>query len=96
MSFYQKNSMLQIDSRIDDARIRQFASEARHISPRLLHLLRESLLMGEGQEFYRGQLAALQYAHQLAMAAKAPHAQTLGCVIAVVSENIVNKGWLET
>lgn len=87
--------MLQIDQRIDEARIRQFASEVQHIQPRLLHLLRESLLMDQTPEFYFGQIAAFQYAHQLAMAAKAPHAQTIGCTIAVIAEHIVNKGWLE-
>lgn len=85
--------MIQIDQRIDEAMIRQFASQVQFIPPRLLNLLRQSMLLEEGPEFYHGQLAAFQYAHQLAAAAKAPHAQTLGCTMAVIAEHIINKGW---
>lgn len=95
MSFYQENFMLQIDQRIDEARIRQFADEVQHISPRLLHFLQESLVFDKEADFYHGQLAALQFAHQLAKAANAPHAMTLGCTIAVIAKHIVdNELWI--
>lgn len=85
--------MIQIDEKFDEARIRKFAAGVEHIPPRLLNLLRESLLLEQGPEYYHGQLAAFQYAHQLAVIAKAPHAQTLGCIMSVIAEHIVNKGW---
>ncbi len=83
--------MLQIDERMDEVRIRQFASQVPHIPPKVRHLLAESLLWEQGPDYYHGQLAALAFSHQLTNGTD--HQAVIACAMAVIAKHIVEKGW---
>ena len=84
-------AMLQIDERIDEARIRQFAANAEHIPLKVRNMLSEVILKEQGPEFYHGQLAALQFSHQLEEGTQAQ--MVTAAAMAVIAEHIVQKGW---
>lgn len=86
--------MLQIDERIDAQRIREWASNAQYIKPNIRRVFDEMILKDEGREFYFGQLAALQYAHQLNGQIQ-ENQGFLACALAIIAEHIVQKGWEE-
>lgn len=86
--------MLQIDERIDAQRIREWASNAQHIKSNIRRVFDEMILKDEGRDFYFGQLAALQYAHQLNNQDKETQG-LLMCALTIISEHIVQKGWEE-
>jgi hypothetical protein len=83
--------MIQIDDRIDEARLRQWASQAEAASPNVQHVIDESFLWEQGPEYYHGQVAALAFAYQAASDAKLRG--MIGAALARVSKHIVDKGW---
>lgn len=57
--------MLQIDQRLQESQIGQFASQTEHLSPVLKNFLLESFSGAESPEFYQGLAAGLAAAYQL-------------------------------
>lgn len=84
-------TMLQIDERMDEARIRQFAAQVQFIPRKVRRVLDEMILKDQGPEFYHGQLAAIHYAHQ----AIGPGEQQdiMACIMAIIADHIIEKGW---
>jgi len=83
--------MIQLDGKIDEKRLRQFASQVKHIPPHALHVIHEMMCKDQSPEFYHGQMAALQFAHQLMAGTQSQN--TVGATMAVVAKHIVDNGW---
>lgn len=83
--------MIQIDARIDEATLRQFASQVDTIPPNVRHVIDESFLWEEGPEYYHGQVAALAFCFQLAEGTDKQ--AVIGSALAVVAAHIIKKGW---
>lgn len=83
--------MIQIDERIDEARLRQFASQVENIPAYQLNFWKEHFLWDEGPEFYHGTVAAFAFSYEVCR--NDQDKQAMGCALAIVSKHIVNKGW---
>lgn len=83
--------MIQIDERIDEARLRKWAAEVAKIPPRARHMFEECLLKDQNPEYYHGQVAALAFSYQVA--ADSEHRELIGGALSVICQHIIDKGW---
>lgn len=78
--------MIQIDERIDQARLAQFAAQAKQLPFATRHFMQESFKCAETPEFYAGLIAGLAAAYQLASIDNGQ--QFIGAALATASEYI--------
>jgi hypothetical protein len=83
--------MIQIDERLDEARLRQFASRVDELPPHILHFIHESFLWEEGPEYYHGLASGLAFAYQTCP--PCDRQKIMGAALAMISKHIVAKGW---
>ena len=78
--------MIQIDQRLKESQINQFASQAELLSPALKNFLLESFSGAETPEFYQGLAAGMAAAYQLTSINDGRH--YLGAALATAAKQI--------